>query len=807
MRIQSIDPGLNTPILNKKQNKLQSRPSFQRQWSEHASWGANYIKENGKTNFKLFSFPNAKAVFVEIADKTVVGLSGIKDRVVKVLGLGVATAGASVVAEPVDEKSEIYPMTNKGKGVFEAENIDAKPGDNYRFIVVTEGVESNNKLAYVVQEGQKMPIEGDDYFSTPETPIKSDKDTRYIASVNNSGYNIVKDPYTKEQKNINGWSTIYDTNNYEWQNTDWLSGKDSRRITRKPNEPLRGLERLIIDEVNIPTMTEEGTFESAKKRIDEIAERKIATAIELMPVENTFSKQWGYDGVDKFAVNSQLGTSAELKELIDYAHGKGLNVIMDMVPNHMGPDGDYLAQTGPYIKVAGEFGNKFNFEGLENRYVRDWMTNAALWWANEYKVDGIRLDLTKDVGSDYLLRQITLELNEHNPDVFIIAEDHRNKLHSVTNYYEKPDITHSEELNFIDMQVDYNSKSWGKTVPWSIGFDSEWDSEYKENLVNTALYPNAINLDKLEQFIKTSHYRVKYGYSHDEIGNYDGTRFIPKFLVNQLNLYYKVGGGRDDEKGQRAAHAAQKLSELIVSDNFENLSDDELKVAINKCGIKENISKKELIDSFMTALAKHRVIQGTVMTTPGPKMYFQGDDEADLSYFKFFREFSGDKYNREHSPEVVQTILKQKGYDTLEEIARPDCIIGRVEPNGLFKNMKTEMKTFHSDLVALLEKEPALQKGDIVATYKDNNHSVHIHHLKHNNNEILVIKNFGQGFHDNNYEYFGFPKHGQWQEVFSSDAKEYGGSGYTNAGRTDINNMNQKLALAPNSFLILKKIG
>ena len=82
-----------------------------------------------------------------------------------------------------------------------------------------------------------------------------------------------------------------------------------------------------------------------------------------------------------------------------------------MVPNHIGPDGDYLTQTGPYERGAGKFGGEFNYEGKNNKYVRDWMVNAALWWANEFKVDGIRLDMTKMCGSDYLLKQIVSEVN------------------------------------------------------------------------------------------------------------------------------------------------------------------------------------------------------------------------------------------------------------------------------------------------------------------------------------------------------------------------------------------------------------
>ena len=106
----------------------------------------------------------------------------------------------------------------------------------------------------------------------------------------------------------------------------------------------------------------------------------------------------------------------------------------------------------------------------------------------------------------------------------------------------------------------------------------------------------------------------------------------------------------------------------------------------------------------------------------------------------------------------------------------------------------------------MLQEIPALKSGDIVGTYKDNNHNVHIHHLKLGKDEALVIKNFGQGFHYKNYEYYGFPQNGNWKEVFNSDAKEYGGSGYSNGNREAITNMNQSLSLAPNSIVILKKV-
>ena len=289
----------------------------------------------------------------------------------------------------------------------------------------------------------------------------------------------------------------------------------------------------------------------------------------------------------------------------------------------------------------------------------------------------------------------------------------------------------------------------------------------------------------------------------DEIGNEDGTRFLPKYLVRHFYLFSAVNGIHDGEKGQRAAQAAQKLCELIVSKNFGDMSDKELEQAERECGITKFISKKDLINTFKTAIAKQKLLTGTFMTTPGPKMFFQGDDEGDLSHFKFFRELSGTKLEREKYPNANWTA--EKGYDTLEEVARPDSVVGRVEYQGIFKNTPKQLQAFNKDLRDLLDNYTAVAEGEINSTYKDHNHNVHIHTLKYDDEELLILKHFGNGFMDKNYSYFNFPK-GKWEEILNSDDEKYGGMGYMNKGRKDITNLNQNLSMAPNSIVVLKKI-
>ncbi len=730
------------------------KPSFKRNWQEHISWGVRFAKETGKADFKMFTFPDAKMVFVEVAKKAGKTFGNIKERIVQILALqGSAFAIKDALAK--DEDTQVYPMDNKGNGVFEVQGIDTEENSQYRYIVVK----------------------------------------------NNNEINLVKDPYAKKQPNINGWSEVYNHDNYEWKATDWLEGKDPRRITRKPNEALRGLENLIIEEINIPTLSQEGTFEKAKAHIDKIAERGSATAIEIMPVENTYSQQWGYDGVDKFAINEKMGTAAEFKELIDYAHLKGLNVIIDMVPNHIGPDGNYLTQTGPYVKYAGPFGDVPNYEGKDNRYVRDWMVNAALWWANEFKADGLRLDMTKHCESDYLLKQIVSEINEHNPGVFMIAEDGRENKHTVTDYNEYK-ISHEEELEMIDQSVDNIANKKWHTYPNAIGFDSEWDFPLMHELKDSIIYPSKINLDRLDSKIWNSRHRVKFVMSHDEIGNEDGTRLIPKVIASEMGLFFKTKGNSDAERGQNAAKLAQFLTELYVTEDINEISLEELHRRAKEAGLGDTkrIHTQSIEKAFNIAIAKQKMATACVMTLPGPKMYFQGDDSLALSQFKFFREFS----DYESNPHSIDDENYKKGYNTLERFARIDSIIDRVKPNN--NHLEEQMLLFSKDLANVVKSNDVISKGQIVNTFKDPHHQVHTHQIKLGNEEVLVIKNFGGGFHTNSYGFANFPD-GNWKEIFNSDKDIYGGSNFINEHRDGlINAKNQNINLAPNSVAILKKV-
>lgn len=158
----------------------------------------------------------------------------------------------------------------------------------------------------------------------------------------------------------------------------------------------KGVEKsdLVIYELHIGTFTEEGTFLSAIERIPELVNLGI-TAIELLPIAQSPGKwNWGYDGVNLFAVRNSYGTPNEFRELVDACHTAGIAVLLDVVYNHLGPEGNYLADFGRYYspKHRTPWGEALDFDGRNAKPVRRFIVENVLYWLREFRLDGLRLD-------------------------------------------------------------------------------------------------------------------------------------------------------------------------------------------------------------------------------------------------------------------------------------------------------------------------------------------------------------------------------------------------------------------------------
>jgi maltooligosyltrehalose trehalohydrolase len=151
---------------------------------------------------------------------------------------------------------------------------------------------------------------------------------------------------------------------------------------------------MVLYEIHVGTFTPEGTFDAIIPRLERLKGLGV-TAIEIMPVASfPGSRNWGYDGVGLFAPQRSYGGPAGLQRLVDACHARGLAVILDVVYNHFGPEGNYLAEFGPYFtdRYKTPWGSAINYDGKEARGVREFVIANALYWVREYHIDGLRLD-------------------------------------------------------------------------------------------------------------------------------------------------------------------------------------------------------------------------------------------------------------------------------------------------------------------------------------------------------------------------------------------------------------------------------
>jgi maltooligosyltrehalose trehalohydrolase len=203
----------------------------------------------------------------------------------------------------------------------------------------------------------------------------------------------VPDPASRWQPyGVHGPSRVYDQDAYEWHDVDWAG---------------RELTGAVLYELHVATFTEGATFDAAIERFGHLADLGV-THVEVLPINAVNGTwNWGYDGVDWYAVHEPLGGPDGFKRFVDAAHAHGLAVVLDVVYNHVGPSGNYLPRFGPYVKTGrntwGEFVN------LEEPAVRGFILENAVMWLRDYHVDGLRLDAVhalRDSSAQHILAEL-----------------------------------------------------------------------------------------------------------------------------------------------------------------------------------------------------------------------------------------------------------------------------------------------------------------------------------------------------------------------------------------------------------------
>lgn len=239
-----------------------------------------------------------------------------------------------------------------------------------------------------------------------------------------NGKTEVPDPAARFQpRDIEGPSQVVDPLHWEWQDEDWLG---------------RPWEEAVIYELHVGTFTPQGTYAAIKKRLDYLRDLGV-TAIELMPIADfPGQRNWGYDGALLFAPDSAYGTPDELKDLVQTAHNKGLMVFLDVVYNHFGPKGNYLHLYAPQFFTDHHhtpWGSAINFDGTHSATVREFYIHNALYWLEEFHLDGLRFDAVHAICDD-TRPDILQELAERvrsgpglNRHIHLVLENDNNAAH------------------------------------------------------------------------------------------------------------------------------------------------------------------------------------------------------------------------------------------------------------------------------------------------------------------------------------------------------------------------------------------
>jgi maltooligosyltrehalose trehalohydrolase len=283
---------------------------------------------------------------------------------------------------------------------------------------------------------------------------------------------IIPDPLSRFQpQDVRGPSEVIDPSAYEWQ-VDWRG---------------RPWEEAVIYELHIGTFTSAGTFRSAIDKLDHLVELGV-TAIELMPVAD-FPGQWnwGYDGVQPFAPESSYGRPEDLKALVDAAHARGLMMLLDVVYNHFGPDGNYLPSCCPIFTERHHtpWGPAVNFDSEGSEVVREIVCENALYWIEEYQFDGLRLDAVhaiKDDSPKHILDEIAERVRAatRGRQVHLVLENAR-PLHYTAQWND--DLHHllhtasTGELKEFYPEFADDTGKLGRALAEGFAFQGEWTTQ------------------------------------------------------------------------------------------------------------------------------------------------------------------------------------------------------------------------------------------------------------------------------------------------------------------------------------------
>jgi maltooligosyltrehalose trehalohydrolase len=331
------------------------------------------------------------------------------------------------------------------------------------------------------------------------------------------------DPASLSQpEGVHGASEVIDLHDFQWTDAGWQ------------NIPLN---EMVQYELHTGTFSPEGTFAGIRSRLVYLLDLGINT-IEILPVAQfSGERNWGYDGVYPFAVQNSYGGAKGLMELVDACHQKGIAVILDVVYNHFGPEGNYVGQFGHYFsgKYSTPWGEPVNFDGAHSDGVRQYVVQNALMWCRDFHMDGLRLDAVHsifDFSATHILQAMAENLHELSvatgKKYYLIAESHLNDVRYISPLSKggygldaqwSDDFHHAVHVLATGERKGYyedfgEPSQLSKAIKKAFVYDGQYSAFRKKS------YGNSTENNGGEQF-------VIFNQNHDQVGNRkNGERLI-----------------------------------------------------------------------------------------------------------------------------------------------------------------------------------------------------------------------------------------------------------------------------------------
>lgn len=556
--------------------------------------------------------------------------------------------------------------------------------------------------------GVDLEPETDGYFSgvAPKAKVGS----LYRFRLDDDSY-LYPDPASRFQpEGPHGPSQIVDPRGFSWTDSSW---KGIRR------------EGQVIYEMHIGTFSPEGTWEGATRKLRHFADTGI-TVLEVMPVAE-FSGRfgWGYDGVDLFAPSHLYGNPDDFRSFVDQAHALGIGVILDVVYNHFGPDGNYLKQFSEEYctdRYENEWGEAINFDGPSAGPVREFFASNAAYWIDEYHLDGLRLDATQqifDKSPTHILQEISRRTREAagRRSVYLVAE----------NEPQHTRLVRSKDKDGYELDALWNDDFHHSAVVALTGHNEAYYTDY---------------LGAPQEFISAA----KWGYL------YQGQRY-------------------SWQKNKRGTPALD-----LEPSNFVTFIENHDQVANSGRGLRARM---------LSSPGRYRAMTALLLLGPGTPMLFQGQEFGSTKPFFYFADHNPDlgKLVRKGRVEFLCQFPSIKSIDSAK-LADPgsdetfEC--SRLDWKEADRN--TQIVALHRDLLKLRREDPVFRapsaRGVDGAVLGVEAFVLRFFGAEHGDRLLLV--NFGRDLklREAPEPLLAAPEGTRWSMLWSSESWQYGGTGH-----------------------------